>query len=113
MGRPIGSKNKLKTAQKKLPEVVQSPQSEEMNGTYHASIKIFNKLYEANGSTALEAIANLKPEGLARGVNVLVLKKGDRTQEKILPRLATVRLFAPSIMMREVGLKNVAARFDL
>lgn len=97
----MGRKKGLKNTVRKISE------------DYHAFIKIFGKPYEATGATIEEAISNLKPDGMARGVTVLVLRKGAKTQEKILPKLATVRLFAPSKMIRDVALKITAARFDL
>ena len=80
---------------------------------YVASIKIFGKIYTSTGTTLEEAIAALKPEGLARGMSIITVKRGDTMQEKILPRIATGRLFAPSAMMREVALKNTVARFSI
>lgn len=101
---------KQKSVTPRLPKKDSKKEEEKI---YHASIKIFGKLYESSGSTVFEAIQNLKPEGLARGVTVLVLRKGAVTQEKILPRLATTRLFAPSALMREIALKNTTERFSL
>lgn len=80
---------------------------------YSATIKVFGKIYSASGETLAEAITNLKPEGLARGMSIIVVKKGEQSQEKILPRIATARLFAPSRMIREVALKNTIGRFSL
>ena len=106
---------KAKNAVKPKKSAPKSPTTNARNITdaYQASIKVFGKIYKASGETLSEAIAALKPEGLARGMSVLVVKKGDVSQEKILPRVATVRLFSPSVQMREVALKHTIARFSL
>lgn len=116
-GRPKGSKNKKNEVTIVLSPTIASEVILDANTSapqaYSASIKILGKFYEAQGTTALEAISNLKPEGVARGVTVLKLTKGKRSQERILPKLATVRLFAPSKMMREYALKNAVERFSI
>lgn len=83
------------------------------NSSYLASIKVMGKIYTAGGATLPDAITNLRPEGLVRGMSIITVKNGDTTQEKILPRIATARLFAPSKMIREVALKNVIGRFSI
>lgn len=118
MSRPKGSKNKSKVLLIDTPanikKVIGATKKKIKDANpYHASIKVMGKFYEAYGISASEAIANIKPDGLARGVTVLVVKKGDKTQERILTRIATTRLFAPSQMIREVALKWTAGRFDL
>jgi hypothetical protein len=109
MGRPIGSKNKPQNDTPRSPISVVKTKAV----TYLASIKVFGKIYNAAGATLTEAIAGLKPEGLARGMSIITVKKGEATQEKILPRVATVRLFSPSAMMRDVALKHTVERFSL
>ncbi len=115
MGRPLGSKNKVKTAIEHVPETLQSPESEvnAKDDSYIASIKIFGKSYFSEGDTLAEAISNLSPEGNPRGVTVLKVVHGDKTQERILPKLATVRLFASSKDMRMYALKSTVGRFSL
>lgn len=116
MARKKGSTNKPK-----LPplnagniEIVVSNVRKAINAyhDYHASIKVFGKPYEASGANILEAIANL-PVKKAGGVTVLVIQKGDERQEKILPKLATIRLFAPSQAVREQAQKFQATRFSI
>ncbi len=80
---------------------------------YQAAIKVFGKVYRAEGSTLSEAITKLKPDGLARGLSVLTVTKGETRQEKILPRVATSRLFSPSPMIREAALKMTIQRFTV
>lgn len=99
-GRPKGTKNKPKT-------------DRVLVDSYIASIKVLAKVYEAKGETLIEAITNLKPEGLARGVTILAISHGDKREEKILPKLATTRLFATSPLVREIALKNTVARFTI
>lgn len=80
---------------------------------YLATIKILGKFYKSTGSTALEAIENLKPEGKCAGTSVLSVSKGDEKRDKVLPTYQTFRLFSHSKMMRELALKNVANLFNL
>ena len=106
---------KAKNTSKPKKRAPKSPTTNARNitDTYQASIKVFGKIYKSSGATLSEAIASLKPEGLARGMSIVTVKKGNVTQEKILPRVATVRLFSPSPAMREVALKHTIARFSL
>lgn len=78
---------------------------------YHATVKVLGKLYMAEGSTALEAIANLKPLG-AKGASLLTVTHGDAKREKIFSHPMTFKLFSASRMMREVALKNIKILFD-
>ena len=94
----------MKTKTKKVKSVAVEP--------YNASIKIFGKIYTATGSTAKEAIENLKPEGVPKGMSILTISKGDVKKERILNTVQTYRLFTCSRMMREIGLKNVSIFFD-
>ena len=112
MSRPKGSKNKVN---KPKIEALQSPKSDETKivDTYIASIKVFGKFYEAHGATITEALTKLKVDGVARGVTVLTVKHGDKIEEKILPKLATIRLFATSPLVREIAIKNTVARFTI
>ena len=116
MSRPKGSKNRVTERTGCGGSICGNSMCSESCPTpfeYKASIKILGKFYEAFGSTVPEAIGNLKPDAKALGVTVLTLTKGAQSQERILPRIATRRLFAPSEMMREVGIKNTALRFSL
>ncbi len=91
------------------PKKVKEPISE----TYSASVKVFGKIYGAVGESIEEAITNLKPDGLARGMSVIAVTKGGTTQEKIFPRVATARLFSPSPAIREAALRTTIQRFSL
>ncbi len=79
---------------------------------YVSSVKVFGKTYVASGLTLEEAISNLKPDGLARGMSIVSVTKGDKKQEKILPRVATARLFSPSPMIRAAALLATIGRFE-
>lgn len=86
---------------------------------YKATIKVLGQFHKAEGSTAIEAISNLKVP-LARGTSILILErtmeKGEGIEtvkiEKIFGNLLTVRLFSQSPSMREVGLKQAKTLFD-
>jgi len=79
---------------------------------YQAKIKIFNRLYKAEGKTIIEALGNLKPNGLAKGMSVLTISKDGETTERILPSVKTARLFSPSHLVREVAIKNTSLLFN-
>ncbi len=89
------------------PKKVKEPNSE----SYSASVKIFGKIYGSIGASVEEAITNLKPDGLARGMSIISVTKGGVTQEKIFPRVATARLFSPSPMIRAAALITTIQRF--
>ena len=79
---------------------------------YLASIKILGKVYNSTGSTALEAIENLKPDGKCAGTSILSVSKGDVKRDKIIPAFQTFRIFSKSKMMRELGLRGVSSLFE-
>jgi hypothetical protein len=79
---------------------------------YSASIKVVGKVYTASGGSALEAIANLKPEGQPKGISILTISKGGQKRERLLGRPLTFRLFSPSPLMREIALKQVSLISD-
>ena len=77
-GRPKGSKNEKKSitiqgSPTSIPELVQK---------YYASIKIFGKSYTGSGTSLKEAIASIKPDGIARGVTVLSIYRRDDVTQK-------------------------------
>lgn len=80
---------------------------------YNVTIKIMGKTYRADGDSLAEALTNLKPIGLVKGVGILSVSIGGRTKEKVLTPPATYRLFSPSPMMREIALKNTTLMFGL
>ena len=82
------------------------------NKVYLASIKVLGKKYEAKGSSAKEAIGNLKVGNVAKGMSVLEITKGKVSKSKILNHPQTFRLFTLSKLMREVALKQVSLMFD-
>lgn len=103
MARPKGTKNKP----------VEVPEQEADKSSYAAKIKILGKFYESTGQTAFEAIDNLKPDGVAKGVALLIVSKGEVKQERFLPAVQVSNLFSRSRIMREIALKNTALRFGL
>lgn len=72
-----------------------------------AIIEILGKKYEAEGSTPLEAISNLKFSGFARYKCLLTV--GEKTI--VLSAMQTQRIFAKNPTMRAVNVKNIALRF--
>ncbi|KKM01584.1 hypothetical protein LCGC14_1793030 [marine sediment metagenome] len=77
-----------------------------------ASIKVLGKTYTAEGKTIQEAIGNLKP-GTAKGMSILTIKNGDKTQDRVLPHIMTQRLFSPSPTTRIVNIKQISMRFGI
>lgn len=83
-----------------------------VGASYTASIKIFGKIYSAQGESARDAVSKLDVGKIAKGASVLTVTNGVRTHEKILNRMLVTKLFTPSPMMREIALKQVASLFD-
>jgi hypothetical protein len=81
-------------------------------GNYKATLKVLGNLYTSDGSTAVEAISKLAPP-LARGVSILTVTSGEKSQERVLPRVMTARLFSASKLVREIQLKHMSQRFDI
>jgi|SRR3990167_3660828 len=106
---------KTKTIKKKIkkPEKVNLVLSDtDLKAEYKASIKILGKIYASTGSTAKEAIENLKPIGKCAGVSVITVSKGEIKREKILTSVNTFRLFSLSPTTRNVAIKNMSILFD-
>jgi hypothetical protein len=78
---------------------------------YVATIKIYGKLFEANGKTGREAIAKLKVPN-AKGRSILTVSHGNTTKERILNSIQTLRLFNTHGISQEVALKNISLMFD-
>jgi len=80
---------------------------------YTATIRLFGKTYRGEGSSVLEALRSLNPPAAMKTVSVLTVSKGNVSKDRVLPPNATVRLFSPSRLMRDVALKNTSLLFDL
>lgn len=80
---------------------------------YKATIRVFGKIYKAEGATLIEAISNLKVSGKAGGTSILSVSKGKVQKDRILNTNQVFRLFSASKLMREVALKNLSLLFDI
>lgn len=77
-----------------------------------ATIKVLGVLYTSVGRTKDECIANLVvPKG--RGVSIITISNGNKSQEKVFSGIQTERLFSKSPNVRMHALKNTCLRFDL
>ncbi len=99
-----------KTIKPKRVKKIASPKVIDL--PYTAFVKIFGKIYTAQGGTAKEAISNLDIGKVAKGAAVMTVSKGERTYSKILNGPQMMRLFSPSRIMKEVAMKNVSMIFD-
>lgn len=79
---------------------------------YKATIKVLGKLYHSSGTTAKDAIENLKVHGVAKGMSVIEMTHGEVKRSKILMSPQTFRLFSPSRLTREIALKHASLMFD-
>lgn len=82
-------------------------------GIYTARMKLLGKTYDATGTTAMQAIENLKVERNPKGRGILAVSNGTRTVEKILQPLLVVRLFSLSPLTRQTALKNLYLLFKI
>lgn len=78
---------------------------------YQAKVMILGRWYEASGSTVSESIANLKPNGVVKGKSILSVESDGKRVERVLTPYATVRLFSPAKITREIALKNTSLMF--
>ena len=77
---------------------------------YKATLSVLGRKYQAEGTTAQEAVANLKPTNV-KGKGILSIEHGKDKREKILmPHIAS-RLFNTVGLNREVALKNISLLF--
>lgn len=100
---------RTKTTKKVVEPVVEVAPVE----TYKAALKVLGKEYSATGSSIKEAIENLRPDNVIKGATLLVLSKGDKRIEKIIPAFNAIRLFSGNKLTREIALKNTTILFNL
>jgi hypothetical protein len=81
--------------------------------TYTASIKILGKTYTSKGKSVTEVLANLNPGNMARGMGILTIECGNKSQSKVLAVPQVVRLFALSNMAREIAINKTAMLFNI
>jgi len=96
-----------KTINKVIEVSVEAPKL-----AYTASVKILGKLYSATGETAKEALANLLPQGTAKGVSIVTVKNAEIEKIKVLNSMQTTNLFSRARINREHALKNISALFN-
>jgi hypothetical protein len=79
---------------------------------YEARIKMFGHVFTATGSTVYEALSMLKFPGTPKAVtSVLSVWTNGKEKSRVLMPKQTFRLFNPSPMMREIGLKQISLLF--
>lgn len=78
---------------------------------YTAEIILLGKKYTAKGDTAQEAISKLEV-GVAKGMGILTVSKGDSKKERVLPMYTVQRLFNTAGISRETVLTNISATFN-
>lgn len=84
-----------------------------LDASYSAEVHILGKKYKALGKTLKEVLGNLKPEGHPKTKSILVVMSGDKRKERVLTNIATMRLFSPSPLQREMAIKQTSLLFDL
>lgn len=77
---------------------------------YTATIKVLGKVYTATGATVPESITALQV-GVARGVSILTIKRGDVLKERIIGIRQTNNLFNTRGMVHSIHLKQVSSLF--
>lgn len=80
---------------------------------YVATATILGKTYAGEGTSIKDAIADIKAPKLCKGVSLLSVSHGDKSQSRILPHSSTWSLFSHSPLTREIALKNISMRFDV
>ena len=80
---------------------------------YKATIKVLGKIYKAEGDSVLEALTNLKPNGVSSGMSILAVGKGKEMKDRVIPAFRTRRMFSASPMIREVELKKTSLMFGV
>lgn len=93
-----------KKTKKQKPETAKVP-------AYHAYVKVFGKVYEASGATAIEALGKLNP-GVAKGMSIVSVEHDGRRKDKVLSPIQSLRLFNGGRIVREVSLKNLSILFQ-
>jgi hypothetical protein len=81
--------------------------------TYTAIVTIFAKDYKGEGESVTEALQNISYAGVVRDKVVLTIKSGKKEKSRVMPPAAVQRLFSPSLLTREIALKNTSLLFDL
>lgn len=78
---------------------------------YTATYLTMGRKHTAEGTTALEAIDNLKLKGV-KMKGVLTIEHGKEKKERIITPYMALRLFNSVGLNREVALKNITMMFQ-
>ena len=76
--------------------------------SYKATIEIMGKKYTGSGKSVREALTALPYKGFPRLKSTLTV--GDKTV--VLQANQTMRLFMPNPLAKEIGVKQIAAKFE-
>ena len=82
------------------------------NMEYTADLKINGKKFHASGSTAREALANLKLPPRTVSAAILTVSRGKTSKDRVLSPRQVTRMINPSPLIREVNLKSLSLLFD-
>ena len=77
-----------------------------------ATIRILDKDYSSSGVTVKDALMGLQYKGFARLKSTLTVISDEKEKAIFLPPLQTMRLFSINPTIREVGVKQIAMRFE-
>lgn len=99
-----------KVVKVKVPKTPKIPKAPKILA-FQASIRVLGKIYRAEGGSVTEALANLKPSGVAKGMSILTVTNAKQSRERILNSIQTMNLFSPSRIRREIALKNTSLLF--
>lgn len=94
-----------------MTEATKKKTSKKAVKTYTATVTAMGKDYIGKGKTATEAINAVDMPSL-KVMSILTVSNGKEEREKILPPIATHRLFASHGLHREIALKNIGLLFD-
>lgn len=79
---------------------------------YEATLQIYGKTFKGEGESIFAALQSVNP-GIAKGKSVLTLKQGEKEMVRVLSGMQTAKLFHPNPKIKEIGVKQIAARFDV
>lgn len=94
-----------------MKKATTKPKAPKASSEVEASIKILGKTFTAKGATVSEALFNIQPIGVAKGMAILTVTKEGVKRERVLSPIQTFRMFNGGRIMREIAVKNISILF--
>lgn len=80
---------------------------------YKVFLKNANRVFEAEGENLEEALRNIKIPSMIVGASLLIVQKGNKVKEAIIPKNQALAFAQVGEIMKEIKLKSILQRVSL